>query len=288
MRKPEWIKARLPQGEEFARLNRVLSSYNLKTVCSSARCPNLGECWGKGVATIMILGEICTRHCGFCAVKTGNPEGKLDEGEPVRVARAVKELLLKYVVITSVDRDDLEDFGAGVFARTVRLIKKENPEVKVEVLVPDFNAQDDLLKIVISDAQSPLPDVFGHNLETVKRLTPVVRDRRAGYQKSLEVLRKAKEIAPAILTKSGLILGLGETEDEVFLTLQDLRSVSCDIVTIGQYLQPCRRCLPVVRYYNLTEFKNLEQMAREMGFKQVFVGPMVRSSFRAEELFRQV
>jgi len=230
----------------------------------------------------MILGDTCTRSCRFCAVKTGNPAGKLDTGEPVRVAAAVKELGLKYVVLTSVDRDDLKDFGAGIFARTVRLIKRLNPEVKVEVLVPDFNARDELIKTVLLSE----PDVFGHNLETVKRLTPTVRDRRADYRKSLTVLKKGKQLAPGILTKSGLMLGLGETAEEIIQVLNDLRRANCDIVTIGQYLQPSRRCLPVVRYYDWTEFRQIEQRATLMGFKQVFAGPLVRSSFQAEMLFQ--
>ncbi len=284
MRKPEWIKVRLPQGREFERINRILSFYRLKTVCSSARCPNLGDCWGRGTATVMILGDLCTRHCRFCGVKSGNPQGRVDEDEPLRVAKAVKELGWRYVVLTSVDRDDLADFGARIFAQTVRLIREFNPEVRVEVLIPDFNLQEEMLRMVVCSG----PDVLGHNIETVARLTPQVRDKRAGYQKSLQVLKMAKEIAPHLITKSGLMVGLGETEEEVVATLRDLRAVNCDIVTIGQYLQPGRGCLPVLRYYDRNEFQRIAEIGIRLGFKEVFAGPLVRSSFRAEAVFEQI
>jgi lipoic acid synthetase len=284
VRKPEWIKARLPTGEQFNRVNQILNKYRLNTVCSSARCPNLGECWNNGTATIMILGDTCTRHCRFCSVKNGNPQGKFDLDEPERVAAAVQELGLKYVVLTSVDRDDLEDFGAGIFARTIREIKKKNPSVQVEVLAPDFGTEAELIKNVLAAH----PDVFAHNLETVARLTPFVRDRRAGFNRSLLVLELAKKIAPQILTKSGLMVGLGEKVEEIIQTLHQLRSVNCDFVTIGQYLQPNRSCLPVVRYLTPQEFSQLENFARELGFRQVFAGPLVRSSFRAAEMFNTI
>ncbi len=232
----------------------------------------------------MILGDICTRHCRFCAVKSGNPQGRIDEEEPARVAKAVKELSWRYVVLTSVDRDDLVDFGVGIFAQTVRLIKEDNPAVKVEVLVPDFNLQEELLRRVICSG----PEVLGHNVETVARLTAEVRDKRAGYQRSLAVLKMAKEISPGMITKSGLMVGLGENEDEIITTLQDLRAVNCDIVTIGQYLQPSRSCLPVVRYYERTEFQRIAEVGIRLGFKEVFAGPLVRSSFRAEEVFEHI
>ncbi len=225
----------------------------------------------------MILGNVCTRACRFCAVRTGNPQGKTEVDEPERVALAVKELGVSYLVLTSVDRDDLADFGAGHFARTVQVVKERNPGVKVEVLVPDFGGQEDLIAAVLAAG----PDVFGHNLETVERLTPLVRDRRAGYRLSLTVLEKAKKIAPAVITKSGLMLGLGETLTEVFATLGDLRAVGCDVVTVGQYLQPSRGCLDVVRFWTPAEFAEIKARAEVMGFRQVQAGPLVRSSYRA-------
>lgn len=281
MRKPDWIKTRLPAGDQFNRVNNILQNFNLKTVCSSARCPNLGECWNQGTATIMILGDTCTRHCRFCSVKTSNPNGRVDTEEPERVAKAVSQLGLRYVVLTSVDRDDLADLGAGIFARTVSLIKKENPGVRVEVLIPDFGARSDLIQQVLDSR----PDVLAHNLETVERLTPFVRDRKADYYRSLEVLNLAKALAPQILTKSSLMVGLGETTEELIQALHRLRSIKCDFVTIGQYLQPNRRCLPVVRYLAPEEFQRLKTIAGRLGFRQVFAGPLVRSSFRAEEMF---
>ncbi|MEO0069410.1 MAG: lipoyl synthase [candidate division WOR-3 bacterium] len=281
MRKPSWLKTRLPLGEEFNRVNAIISKYNLNTVCSSARCPNLSECWNSGTATIMLLGDICTRHCRFCSVKTGNPQGRIDPDEPQRVAKAVKELGLKYLVLTSVDRDDLSDLGAGIFARTVKILKSQNPEIKIEVLVPDFGGKEELLHLVVDSR----PDVFAHNLETVERLSSLVRDHRSSYHQSLGVLKKVKNMAPTLLTKSGLMLGLGETKQEVLQTLADLRSAGCDIVTIGQYLQPNRRCLPVARYWTPDEFKEIEAEGRKMGFRQVFAAPLVRSSYQAEKIF---
>ncbi len=294
MPKPSWLKTRLPTGAEFDRVNELLRKYHLNTVCSNARCPNLTECWNSGTATLMILGDVCTRSCRFCAVKKGNPQGRVDETEPERIAQLVQELGIRYLVLTSVDRDDLSDLGAGVFARTVRLVKQKAgasgksadqngaAPVRVEVLVPDFGGQEELIKQVVEAG----PDVFGHNLETVERLTPQVRDRRAGYQVSLTVLQKVKEQAPQMLTKSGLMVGLGETMAEVIATLKDLRAVGCDIVTVGQYLQSSRRALPVARYWGLEEFKAIQAAGEKMGFKKVFAAPLVRSSYRAAELFR--
>lgn len=282
MRKPEWLRFRLPGGIEFSRVNHILRNYGLNTVCSSARCPNLAECWNRGTATIMLLGNICTRHCRFCAVRTGNPHGLVDDTEPERVAAAVRELGLRYVVLTSVDRDDLPDLGAGIFARTVELLKKSNPELIVEILVPDFQGKKTLIQQVLAAG----PDVFAHNIETVRRLTPTVRDRRADYEMSLSVLRLAKELAPAVRTKSGLMVGLGETEAEIYQTLADLKSVACDIVTIGQYLQPDRRCIPVTRYYTPEEFEMLAASGRSMGIPRLIAAPLVRSSYLAEEQIR--
>jgi len=301
--KPDWIRTRLPSGPEFDRVNRELSSRGLSTVCSSARCPNLAECWGKGTTTFMILGDTCTRHCRFCSVTTGNPQGALDPDEPRRVAEAVAELGIMYVVLTSVDRDDLPDLGAGVFAETVRRVKRQpgpnppldpsiprsldpliprplDPSPLVEVLTPDFNGREELIRLVVEAD----PNVFGHNLETVERLSPAVRDRRASYRRSLDVLATVKRLSPGMTTKSGLMVGLDETDDELRKALADLRSVNCDLVTVGQYLQPARHCLPVQRYVTPDEFVALEQEAAAMGFKGALCGPLVRSSYHAAEL----
>jgi lipoyl synthase len=283
MRKPDWLRTAVPSGAGFEATNERLRTYGINTVCSSARCPNLAECWGRGTTTFMILGDTCTRHCRFCAVKTGNPQGAVDETEPQRVARAVAELGLSYVVLTSVDRDDLLDLGAGIFARTVAALRSVAGErrVLVEVLTPDFDGSEELIEQLVEAG----PDVFGHNVETVERLSPHVRDPRASYRRSLEVLRTVKRIAPNGTTKSGLMVGLGETDAELRQALRDLRSVGCDIVTVGQYLQPARRCLPVERYVTPDEFAVLEKEALAMGFKGALCGPLVRSSFRADSLF---
>ncbi len=280
----------MASGSEFEQVNEKLRRYRLNTVCTSARCPNLADCWGRGTATFMILGNVCTRLCRFCSVATGNPYGKVDETEPDRVAEAVRDLGLKYVVLTSVDRDDLEDLGAGAFARTVVKVRRQNAEVRtqdngqrvrVEVLTPDFGARRELLRQVIDAG----PDVFGHNIETVERISPEVRDPRASYEQSLGVLQTVKELAPEILTKSGLMAGLGETDDEVLQAMRDLRRTGCDIVTIGQYLQPNKRCLVVARYVEPAQFKRWEQQALDMGFRNAFCGPLVRSSYMAEQVF---
>ncbi len=293
MRKPEWLRTAVPAGAGFEATNERLRSYGINTVCSSARCPNLAECWGRGTTTFMILGDTCTRHCRFCAVKTGDPQSAADETEPQRVAHAVAELKLLYVVLTSVDRDDLPDLGAGAFAQTVRQVKRRSAEGKVqddrpmsprvEVLTPDFGGREVLIAVVVS----AFPDVFGHNLETVERLSPHARDPRASYRRSLDVLATVKRIAPKMTTKSGLMVGLGETDGELRQALRDLRSVGCDIVTVGQYLQPARRCLPVERYLTPEQFVTLEQEALAMGFKGALCGPLVRSSFHADSLFRR-
>lgn len=297
-RKPQWLRMKLPSGEVFEEVAGRLGRHRLHTVCTSARCPNLSECWNRGTATFMILGDTCTRLCGFCSVKTGNPRGEVDDDEPRRVAEAAKELGLKYVVLTSVDRDDLEDLGAGVFAHSVRALKRQadspgavRPQndnrrrrlPRVEALTPDFGAKRGLVRQVVEAG----PDVFGHNIETVERLSPEVRDRRASYRMSLEVLRLVKELAPDMLAKSGLMTGLGETDQEVEQALADLRSVGCDIVTIGQYLQPDRRCLPVHRYVEPARFESWQKQARDMGFRGAFCGPLVRSSYMAETVFAQ-
>ncbi|HTW91354.1 MAG TPA: lipoyl synthase [bacterium] len=297
MRKPDWLRTNVPSGAGFEATNERLRFHGINTVCSSARCPNLADCWARGTATFMILGDTCTRHCRFCSVATGDPHGATDETEPARVAQAVSELGIRYVVLTSVDRDDLADLGAGVFARTVGEIRRQKLETRtqnvrspipdprlltphVELLTPDFGGSEEAVGQVL-DAQ---PDVFGHNVETVERLTPHVRDPRASYRRSLDVLASVKRLNPKMTTKSGLMVGLGETDAELRQALLDLRSVGCDIVTIGQYLQPARRCLPVERYVSPDEFATLEKEALALGFKRAFCGPLVRSSFHAEEV----
>jgi lipoic acid synthetase len=279
-RKPPWLKVRPGGGESFGEVKGTLRELGLHTVCEEARCPNIGECWGCGTATFLIMGETCTRGCRFCAVATGDPGGVLDCAEPDKVARAAARWELRWVVLTSVDRDDLPDGGARHFAATVRAIAQRSPATRVEVLVPDFAGDAEAIAAVL-EAE---PAVFAHNLEVVRRLTPRARDRRASYDRSLEVLRMAKQLRPDGLTKSSLMLGLGETDDEVFASLRDLRRVGVDAVTLGQYLQPSPRCMPVERYVEPAEFEAWEVRARELGFRMVASGPLVRSSYRAGEL----
>ncbi|MCL7398026.1 MAG: lipoyl synthase [Thaumarchaeota archaeon] len=283
-RKPKWIKTKIPSGTIYNRVNYVLRSKGLFTVCKEALCPNVAECWGRGTATIMLLGDTCTRSCRFCAVKAGNPMGCVDASEPERVAMAVSELNLNYVVLTSVCRDDLRDGGAWIFAETVRAIKRTSPNVKVEVLIPDFRGDKDAIGVVVNSK----PDVIGHNLETVKRLTPIVRDRRASYDLSINVLKTVKELNNNIYTKSSLMLGLGETEQEVVEAMLDLRSVGVDILTLGQYLRPTKRHMPVVEYVPPEKFERLRDIALSLGFKGVASAPLMRSSYMAAELFHSV
>jgi lipoic acid synthetase len=273
-RRPPWLKVRLPLGETFLRTRRAVSGHRLHTVCEEARCPNIGECWGAGTATFMILGDVCTRSCGFCSVKTGRP-GPLDEAEPLRVARAVAALGLRHAVVTSVNRDERPDGGAGIFAATILEIRRLCPGCTVEVLIPDFKGSAEAQEIVFSAR----PDVLGHNVETVPRLYRTVRPQ-ADYRQSLEVLARAK--ARGLRTKSSLMLGLGEREEEVDRVLRDLRGAGCDIVTLGQYLQPTRMHLPVVRYVPPEEFARWAERARELGFLHCESGPLVRSSYHAE------
>jgi lipoic acid synthetase len=280
-RKPEWLRVRLNTDGKFTDVKGVLRGHNLYTVCEEARCPNIYECWGHGTATIMILGDVCTRGCRFCAVKTGNPGGKVDPDEPMNVARAISKLNLRYIVLTMVDRDDLPDGGAEHVAKTIFYIKTLRPDVKVEALVGDFQGKKESIERVVF---SPL-DVFAHNVETVRRLTPKVRDRRASYEQSLFVLEHAKSLRGDIYTKSSIMVGLGETEEEVLQTLRDLREVGVDIVTIGQYLRPTPKHLPVVEYVSPQKFNYYREKALQMGFKEVFSGPLVRSSYRADKVF---
>ena len=280
MRKPDWLKIKLPKGKNYQKMKELLAQYNLRTVCSEARCPNLGECWSRKTATFMILGDVCTRNCKFCAVRTGNPNGTVDKEEPKRIAQAVKDLALNYVVVTSVTRDDLSDGGAKIFAATTKEIKQLNPKIKIEVLIPDFAGNFSALKAVI-DAQ---PYILSHNLETVENLTPIIRDKRADYHKSLELLHTAKENCPSLKTKSGFMVGLGETEDEILKTMQDLRRARVDILTIGQYLQPTRNNLPVTEYIRPEQFETFQKYGLELGFSRVLSSPLVRSSYSAELL----
>lgn len=281
LRKPDWLKVRIPSGDEYKSIYRTLQKNNLSTVCQEARCPNISECWKRKSATVMILGKVCTRSCRFCAVQTGNPKGLVDHDEPTHVAEVIRILGLKYVVITSVDRDDLEDLGSHHYAETISAITDAKPEVKVEVLVPDFNGREEYLERIV-DAK---PFVIGHNVETVRRLTPYIRDRRCSYDKSLSVLRKCKELNRQMITKSGLMVGLGEEENEIGETLHDLREAGVDIVTLGQYLQPTIKHVPVQRYYTPDDFDKLRPIGLGIGIKHVISGPLVRSSYHAAEVF---
>ena len=275
--KPPWIKVRLPSNPVFFSTKALISDLRLHTVCESAQCPNRWECWSQGTATMMIAGERCTRACGFCAVTTAKPFA-LEEDEPQRVAEAVRRMGLKHVVVTAVARDDLKDGGANHFARTIEAIRAMDPSVIIEVLVPDFHAQTWCIQIVLDAA----PDIFNHNMETVERLTPLVRSR-AKYRTSLDVLRQAKELAPKIVTKSGVMLGLGEKEPELFQTMDDLREIGCQVLTMGQYLRPSANHLPVVEFVSPERFEAYGEMARAKGFEHVASGPLVRSSYHAAD-----
>jgi lipoic acid synthetase len=280
-RKPDWLKIRPASGDTYSGIRDMLKKLNLATVCQEARCPNIAECWGGGTATFMLMGEVCTRGCRFCAVKTGNPRGAIDNEEPEKVGLALSKMNLSYVVLTSVDRDDLADLGAEHFARTIEVIKGNNPKLIVEVLTPDFQGRRELIERVVRAR----PDVFAHNVETVERLSPRVRDPRARYWRSLDVLKTVKELDPSRFTKSSIMTGLGEEESEISATLRDLRQVGCDVVTFGQYLQPTSRHLPVIRYCTPDEFQAWQSQAEGMGFMYVASGPLVRSSYRAGEYF---
>ncbi len=276
---PEWLRLKLPTENTFARTRNLLDDLRLHTVCESAKCPNHWECWSKGTATFMIAGDRCTRACGFCAVSTAKPFA-LETDEPQRVAEATRRMKLKHVVITAVARDDLADGGAEHFRRTIEAVRTANPGIVIEVLVPDFLDKDSSLENVLSAE----PEIFNHNLETVRRLTPGVRSR-ATYDRSLSVLRKVKEKrGERIFTKSGLMLGLGETKDELFTAMEDLRRAHCDILTLGQYLQPTLKHLPVVEFIHPNAFAEYKIRAEEMGFAHVASGPMVRSSYHADEV----
>ena len=279
LRKPPWLKAPLAAGAGFGSVRQIVRDHRLSTVCEEAKCPNIGECWNAGTATIMLMGAVCTRACRFCAVDTGNPRGWLDAEEPENVARSVELMRLKYVVLTSVDRDDLTDGGAAHYAAAVRAIKRRNPQTAVEALTPDFAGVPEHVRTVVDSGL----DVFAQNIETVERLTHPVRDPRAGYRQTLGVLREAKVHRPHVLTKSSLMLGLGETADELVATMADLRAVGVDILTLGQYLRPTPHHLAVERYVPPQEFAEHRTRALELGFLECVAGPLVRSSYRAEQ-----
>jgi lipoic acid synthetase len=275
--KPEWLKVKAPGSPSYLRLKGLMRDLNLHTVCEEARCPNIGECWTHGTATFMILGDICTRACGYCAVGHGRPH-PVDAAEPARVADAVASLDLAHVVVTSVDRDDVSDGGASIFAETIREIRRRKPGASIEVLIPDFQGKAEPLYTVL-DAS---PDILNHNTETVPRLYKLARSG-GRYERTLQLLDRSRSYAPRIATKSGIMLGLGEEWDEVVATLKDLRAAGCAILTLGQYLRPSPAHLPMTRYYHPDEFRQLKDIALEMGFAHVESGPLVRSSYHAHE-----
>ena len=283
VRRPEWLKVRIPGGDNYFDLKRLMRGLSLHTVCESGRCPNIGECWQHRTATFMILGELCTRRCGFCAVPKGQPRGEVDAAEPERVAEAAAGMGLKYVVVTSVDRDDLEDGGSAIFAQTIQALRRRIPSCQVEVLIPDFRGSFPALATVL-DAR---PAILNHNTETVPRLYPVAR-RGSAYERSRGLLRRSREIAPTIPTKSGLMVGLGETFGEICAVLRDLAAAGVGIVTIGQYLRPSREQLPVARFYSPQEFRALKQEGERAGIRHVESGPLVRSSYHAHEQTAQL
>jgi lipoyl synthase len=277
-RKPQWLRAPMPAGKAFDAVRSTVREHRLATVCEEAKCPNIGECWNAGTATLMLMGAVCTRACRFCAVDTGNPRGWLDTDEPANSARTVQLMRLKYVVLTSVNRDDLADGGASHFAACVREIKKLNPATAVEALTPDFQG-------VLADVETVVDsglDVFAQNVETVRRLTHPVRDPRAGYEQTLQVLAHAKRFRPSVLTKTSLMLGLGETDEEIAATLDDLRAAGVDLLTLGQYLRPTANHLPIERWVTPEEFDRYREWALAKGFLECVAGPLVRSSYRAE------
>lgn len=281
-RKPDWLRLNHSFTPKFKEVKSIVKENHLNTVCEEAMCPNINECWSHGTATFMLLGDVCTRACKFCAVDTGNPRGRLDKKEPFKVAQSIKKMSLKYAVLTSVNRDDLADGGAKHYSNTIEAIKDACPKVMVEALTPDFEGKNKSISILLSSSL----DVFAQNVETVERLTARVRDPRAGYQQTLNVLEKAKKLSPEVLTKTSLMLGLGETTKEIQSTMVDACSVGVEILTLGQYLRPTLNHLPVERYIPPEEFLHYKNMAKEIGFKEVASGPMVRSSYRADKVAR--
>ena len=283
MRKPEWLRIKAQSGTKYKAVKSTVHEHKLSTVCEEAMCPNINECWSSGTATIMLMGDTCTRACKFCAVNTGNPKGWLDEKEPEHTAESVRLMNLKYLVLTSVNRDDIADGGAGHYANVVRKVKEVNPDTDVETLTPDFQGKlEDVEKVVDSGIS-----VFAQNVETVRRLTHPVRDPRSGYQQTLDVLAHAKKHKPEVLTKTSLMLGLGETEDEIIEAMDDLRAHNVDILTLGQYLQPTKNHLPIDRYVTPEEFETYRQWGLDRGFVEVVSGALVRSSYRAEQVLQK-
>ncbi|MHA7881431.1 MAG: lipoyl synthase [Saccharospirillum sp.] len=282
-RKPDWLRIKLSTGPDFEKVKGIVHEHRLSTVCEEAMCPNIGECWSAGTATIMLMGDVCTRACRFCAVNTGNPKGWLDEEEPDNTARSVQLMKLNYVVLTSVNRDDIPDGGAGHYARTVRRVKEVNPETAVEALTPDFQGKLSDVEVVVDSGV----EVFAQNVETVRRLTHPVRDPRASYEQTLAVLAHAKRYRPDVLTKTSIMLGLGETEEEVLEAMDDLREANVDILTFGQYLQPSINHLPVERYITPEEFQRYRDIGLAKGFLEVVSGAFVRSSYRAEQVLQK-
>ena len=281
-RKPDWLRLTHSFTPKFKEVKSIVKENHLNTVCEEAMCPNINECWSHGTATFMLLGDVCTRACKFCAVDTGNPRGRLDKKEPYKVALSIKKMSLKYAVLTSVNRDDLADGGARHYSNTIKAVKEACPKVMVEALTPDFEGKNRSISILLSSNL----DVFAQNIETVERLTLRVRDPRAGYQQTLNVLEKAKKFNPDVLTKTSLMLGLGETTKEIESTMVDAYSVGVEILTLGQYLRPTLNHLPVERYIPPEEFLHYKNIAKEIGFKEVASGPMVRSSYRADKVAR--
>ncbi|PHQ79236.1 MAG: lipoyl synthase [Coxiella sp. (in: Bacteria)] len=281
LKKPEWLRIRLSAKPQYEQTRKIVNEHQLSTVCQESKCPNISECWSHGTATIMLLGSVCTRACRFCAVDTGNPKGWLDPNEPANAAKSVQLMGLQYIVLTSVDRDDLADFGAGQYAASIRAIKSTCPGTKVEALTPDFQGREECIDVLLASGV----DVFAQNVETVERLTHPVRDPRAGYWQTIDVLRYAKQARSDIITKTSLMLGLGETKEEVVQTMHDLRAANVDVLTLGQYMQPTRNHLSVVRYVTPAEFKQYREIGLKLGFMEVASGPLVRSSYRADRIF---
>ena len=279
-KKPEWLKISIPTGQVYGEVRKIVKEHRLHTVCEEAMCPNISECWSRGTATFMLMGHVCTRACKFCAVDTGNPMGKLDLEEPRSVADSVKLMDLKYVVLTSVDRDDLPDGGAYHFAKTVKAIKDVNPQTRVEALTPDFGGNTACVDLVLDSGV----DTYAQNLETVRRLTHPVRDIRASYDQTLAVLAHAKKARPDVITKTSIMLGLGETRDEIREAMQDCRAAGVDVLTFGQYLRPTMHHLPVERYVPPAEFDEIREEGLSLGFMEVVAGPLVRSSYKAEQI----
>ena len=279
-RKPTWLRVKSQNSSKYRELKSIVSDKKLHTVCEEAMCPNIQECWSHGTATFMLLGSVCTRACKFCAVDTGNPKGSLDKDEPIKVANSIAHMNLKYAVLTSVNRDDLADGGAEHFSHTIQAVKEKAPEVIVEALVPDFLGNEQSIEILLNSKL----EVFAQNLETVSRLTKRVRDPRAGYDQTLEVLSYAKQHSPSVITKTSLMFGLGETEEEILKTFDDIKGTGVDVLTLGQYMRPTVNHLPVEKWYTPEEFEYFKDLAIEIGFLEVASGPMVRSSYRADRI----